>query len=219
MALSEQFEDSFPRCLFGKKQATRAASRRMCRRAWKDGTWESVFADLETIPFEEVSGWVVYSYRLSRMPWPKLRWNFFGIAEDIYNFAEDETGREKAHKLNVEGMSSLWYTVAMLDSSADMSLAFDQATANQQRRSLLTRYVYWLPELSSLDDNFLHEDLICMRDDFVGEWGRTMIGCIQGLGVETNSVQIRQEYKGDIIRALLDLSVIAADGDRYQLLL
>jgi hypothetical protein len=107
----------------------------------------------------------------------------------------------------------------MLDSSADMSLAFDQATAKQQRRSLLTHYVYWLPKLSSLDDNFLHEDLICMRDEFVGEWARTMLGCIQGLGVETNINLIRQEHDGDVIRALLDLSVVAADGDRYQLLL
>ena len=212
MSAAESSAILFPRCLYGTKQVTRAASRKMCRQAWREGTWESVFAGLEMVPFQENAGWIVLTHGWSRLPEPRLRWNLNWTSEDLMNLAGKDQDWEKQHALNIEGMNSLWYAVAMLGHRPGFCNNGNE-NANEWYRTMVQCYVHWLPEFCMLADYFVPDELANNRELFTCDWASVILWCTHQLGT---TIPLGQITDGDIVTALLDLSVVERDGDRYR---
>jgi hypothetical protein len=206
-----------PAFLYGTKKDTRAASRRICRQAWKAGTWKKVFADLQLIEFETKPGWIVVNRIMEKLSEPRVRWNMTWICESMRNLAREKRSYEKAQRLNIEGMSSFWYTVAMLDQYADLGGPVGTHIV-EWRIELLKQYVNWLPELVGLAKHFVHELMVNMDGKLPArhQWYANIVTCAREVGFDLHWGQVIDAYEWDIITALLDKSIIVTDGTRFR---
>ena len=206
-----------PSCLFGTQGDTHRAAKRICRTAWEDGTWESVSDKLELVNFYEQPAWIALNHSDTRMTSPKIRWNLNWIGDEIGALSTEPGQWQRAQALHLDGMSTLWYSLAMLN--RDLQGLWDQCPSSSvcAYRDLLSTYVYWLPELIQLRSFLTYDDLRDPELQLDLTWSYMIAACSRKLGVTFNIDHIYKKYDGDLLLALTKLSVIEPDGDRFRI--
>jgi hypothetical protein len=219
----------FPECLYGDGAETRNAWKRIGRRAWNDGHWESALADAVMVPPETYPGPI--AIRSYSRPWlTKARWwQFHWILEALVPSRREvfnDPSRQRA--LVLDGMQRFWYAVGMLEVNyADIAFAGafvgdlpSQAECAEAHVPMLRLYVHWLPELLALADRFVTiargcPPIACRRCEFLrtafvlAYWCRYIdLRACHGL---------RSVTRDRIVAALLARRIIEPVGERFRL--
>lgn len=212
----------FPAGLCGTAQQTRTASRKLVRQAWKDGSWDAALRAALYADESESELIVIEADRWFPDPSDEV-WRMYWIADEISKASVSKSDEERVAKgercerLILEGFQHFWFAIAMIRRIPYVGQRERGLTFGDFGKACFLHFLEWLPEFQKLGDRIVsHErEVSYVEADDCPLWADPFIFWLRGQGWSRSHDDIKRQYGGDLVRAMLDEGIIRRVKDRY----